>query len=140
MSRNDRPGFHDFMQYMLRPQPSAEEQSKEKLRARLRRHIEAMIPEVDDTNEERGFAVAQRIASRDHLVRQIANSMVEPTSGGFKFLRPLHDDWVRILRDNKFRLYRRDDKSTTRIYLPGASKSLLRNSMRNKPWHEVSAS
>lgn len=140
MSRNNRTDFHDFMQHLFCPQPSAEEQSKEKLRARLRRHIEAMIPEVDDANEEPGFAMAQRIASREHLVRQITNSMVEPTIGGFKFLRPLHDDWVRILRDNKFRLYRREDKSTTRIYLPGASESLLRNSMRNKPWREVSAS
>lgn len=140
MSHNDRPDFHDFMQNLLRPQPSAEEQSKEKLRARLRRHIEAMIPVVDDANEERGFAMAQRIASRDHLVRQIAHSMAEPTSGGFKFTRQLDDDWVRILRDNKFRLYIRDDKPATRIYLPGASKSLLRNSIRNKPWHEVSAS
>jgi hypothetical protein len=130
--KNGNGGLLAFLHTLS--QPKQESPEKKKLRERLRRHMNALIPEVKDNVDEDGddaqplgFATALRVANRERLVECLTNSMAGESSAGFVFKYQMEPEWKRVLLQNKFKLYGRRDKSAkTHIYFPDTNQSLIR--------------
>jgi hypothetical protein len=92
----------------------------------LYEQVEAMIPPVE-RGEVRGFAVAQRIRSREALLQAMVSAMSSAATMGFKFGRNmgrLEPAWIGAMQAEGFVLYRREEKPEAgfHIFFPGTTK------------------
>ena len=94
--RNSAAVMGAFLSSLRTPQRDAKH--TERLRAKVRGHIERMFPEAEAelgfasaTNaarQEGGYDAARRIVARDQLVGRISACMVDPTTMGFRHVGP----------------------------------------------------
>lgn len=132
-----RPELPQFLRHMLfgRPQTSPGERKKEKLKARLRKHIKTLIPDINDEDKAtRSYAAADRIMRRQRLIDQIASSMSADDSTGFRCKMPLEPEWIRALQQARFAVYGREGKQTKRIFFPGGNAASQTRTFGQKPY------
>lgn len=127
-------GVFKLLQSLSRPKPMQQEERKQRLKDQLRRHIETVVPEVDES--ESSFQVAERLARRASLVDRVADCMAD-YSMGFHFKQQMEPEWRDALTKNKCRLFQRAGKIKTRIYMPGFTREQCVRTMKGKPYFEL---
>lgn len=150
--RNNEAVMGAFLSRLLAPQRDAKH--TERLRAKVRGHIERMFPEAEAelrfafaTNaarQESGYDAARRIVARDLLVGRISACMVDPTTMGFSHVGGLRPEHARILRANNFSLYvkrggKRPEGAKVRIFFPDAPEPAKQRSFGAKTWVPLEA-
>ena len=126
-------GFMKGLLLHMLSRPNPIDERNQKLKERVRKHIAAMIPRVDDEKGEPGFSKAETIMRREALVTGFAQCMVNG-SDGFTFRQDLEPAWYRSMLEQKIAIYTRPNKEGCRIFMRGTKEKDHRSTFGDKPY------
>lgn len=127
-----------LMQKLMNPVALAREKtgSKEILRQRVRKQMEHIIPDVDESSLQPGLRTAEALCGRERLVDALTNFLVDGATG-VRFQGRLQPEWAHNMKSQGFHLQSHRTKPRVRIYGPEISAENRQSLIRNKPYHDT---
>ena len=105
------------------PDPYRRGRRRASLREKVRENVEAMFEPVgvnkdaDNKEEERGFAVAQALVRREHLVDELVFQLMSRLERPIKVKHQLEEDVIELLLRHRYYLYAKASRPTRCLYI-----------------------